>query len=511
MANNIVLGNFSAIQTRAKFALANGKPVPDPFKGATTLSVFKQAVADGRRLLPTRYQARYVDVLDQVVQQAEQVLLSLHPRDGASRRVVFEQLQDIFSITAAPIVQLKPSQYQRELKAFLALISNIYGRFINDSLVQKGAKFNILSPDLDPLGSFGHDEAGPFTLPASADMPVAIVSKPTNEMNFLAFWAADGHEVGGHDIYGAVQGFESELATMLETNIRAAFQSGRIKTKLAKVSVPYRGLFTRYKTMSMEDFMVQVWKTWLPEASSDHAGLGNIGPMYLDSLMLLLSIVRPKGTLSQSGVFDRKMFAAGGGFEAHPIDVVRALLCTEALKQLSFSAGATYAQALEDRLKINQGGVLLATVSWNNLQGNKVIDVPLSDFQAVLPVVAETVLKAKLNSLANQAFGEIVNWRDSDEAIVQAMAAKLIAGDTKVADEVEARHVVAASMLALEITSLNQKFPTAAKLIHDTGITILRDMYETRCLLCSIVSPSLPTGPTPLVDVGRLFKHVKSR
>jgi len=258
--------------------------------------------------------------------------------------------------------------------------------------------------------------------------------------------------------------------------------------------------------------MVRVWKSWLPEASSDHAGLGNIGPMYLDSLVLLLTSVRPQGLLSLTGVFDRKLFGAQGGFEAHPIDVVRALLCIEALKRMKFSDGSGYAQAFLDRLVANLGGTLPATVGWNDRQGNRVIDVPLADFQAVLPVVVETVLSTKLKSLANQAFGDIVNWLDSDEAVVQAMAAKLIAGDSKVGDEVEARHVVAASMLALEQVSANPKFGAAAAGIHNTGITILKDLYDKHCLLCSILSPSLPTGgPTPLVDVGRLFKHVKSR
>jgi hypothetical protein len=510
MANKIALGNFNTIQMRAKLVLANGRTIPDPFKGATTLTVFKQAVADGRRILPTRYQARYVDVLEQVVTQAEQVLASLHPRDGASRRVVFEQLQDIFSITAAPIVQLNSTRYQRELKSFLALISNIYGRFINDSLVAKGAHFNIHSPDLDPLGSFGHDEAGPFTLPASADMPVAIVSKPANEMNFLPFWAADGHEVGGHDIYGAVEGFEAELAATLEANIRAAFLSGRVKPSQAKVSVPYRGFLTRWKSITMEEFMVRVWKAWLPEASSDHAGLGNIGPMYLDSLMLLLSCVRPQATLAASGTFDSQRFAAGNGFEPHPIDIVRVLLCGEALKLMKFTDGQAYGQALVDRLKQNQGGTLPAKVKWNDLKGNTVIEVPLSDFEALLPVVAETVLNAKLKALAGQSFAQIVNWMDSDEAIVQSVAAKLAAGDTKVDENAEARHVVAASMLALEAASLKPKFASTAQAIHDTGISVLKEMYETRCFLCSIVSPA-PGSSTPLVDVNRLFKHIKSR
>jgi len=514
MANKVVLGNFSTMLSRTKAVLAQGKRIQSPFLGATALKVFKDAIADGRRLLPSRYQKRYVDVLEQVVQQAELVLLSLHPRDGSGRRIVFEQLQSVFSIVAAPIVQLRSHEHERELKAFLAEISNIYRRFINDDQVQKGAKFNILSPDLDPLGAFGYDEAGPFTLPASSDLPVALVFKPANEMGFLPLWAADGHEVGGHDIYGAVQGYEQDLTRALEANLRAAFRSGRIKTSVSKVSIPIRGgIFSRRtRSLSMEDFMVRVWKAWLNEANADHAGLLNIGPMYLDSLILLTSALRTGDKLSADSVFDLSLFGGSSGFAPHPIDVVRALLGIEAIKLLSFGDGAAYAKALTDRLTVNQGGALPSTVGWLDQKRSRVITVAVADFQAVLPVVAETLLKTRLPALANQAFGDIINWLDEDEKIVRAQAPKLTAGDTQVGEEVEARHVVAASMLALENASTGQDFVRKSAVVHDTGITILKDMYDHQCLLCSISgSAGSGLGAAPVVNLTRLFKHVRSR
>src|SRR5262249_45554584 len=158
-------------------------------------------------------------------------------------------------------------------------------------------------------------------------------------------------------------------ASNLEANIRAAFKSGRVKTSVSKISVPYRGLFSRSKAISMEEFMVRVWKSWLPESSADHAGLCNIGPMYLNALIVLLSAARSHGALSRLGKFDQKMFGSLNGFEPHPIDLVRALLCIEAINHLRFSDGAAWGQALTDRLRLNQHGVLPVTVSWVNPQG----------------------------------------------------------------------------------------------------------------------------------------------
>lgn len=517
MANKIALGNFSAIVSRTKAVLSHAGPAPDPFLTATGLDVFRDAVADGRKILPARYQQRYVDVLAKVLKQAEFALATTHPRDAAARRAIFQQLQVVFSIVAAPIVQLRSWQHQRELKAFLVEVSNIYRRFINDEQVKKGTKIKLLSPDLDPLGAFGHDAAGPFTLPASPDLPVAIVSKPANQRNFLPLWAADGHEVGGHDIYGAVEGFQSDLRQALEANLRAAFQSGRIKTSSRTVDVPASGgflawLFGRSKPVSMEDFMVRVWSAWLGEASADHAGLVNLGPMYLDSLMLLLVALRPGGQLSTASIFDRKVFRGTGGFEGHPIDIVRGLLNIEAIKHLQFKDAGAYAQALSDRLIDVCGGSLPKYVFWYDRKKQRVIDVLLSDFQAVLPVVVETMLDARLPALGDQSFGEILNWLDSDEAIVRSVSAKLIAGDTEFGDEVEPRHVVSASMLALEAASTSSaEFTRASRLIHDTGIAMLKEMYDQQCLLCSVTMAAPRSEPE--ADLNRLFQHlhVKAR
>ena len=134
MAHKIVLGRFSTILALAKQSLAQGKRVPDPFARTRGLQVFKDAVATGRRILPHRFQGRYVDVLDQVVQQAERVLNSLDPLDEYRRQEVVSKLRKLFSVVAAPIMQLSSSEHQRELKAFLAEISNIYGRFTNRAI-----------------------------------------------------------------------------------------------------------------------------------------------------------------------------------------------------------------------------------------------------------------------------------------------------------------------------------------------------------------------------------------
>lgn len=523
MANPVVLGNFNTILLRAKLVMTLSKPIADPFANAHSLDIFKNVVAKGRHLLPHRYQSRYVEVLAEAVQQTQASLLLLDPLDAKGREALFSRLALVFSVVAAPIVQLGSAKHQRELKAFLMEVSNIYRRFVNDAQLKKGAKFDILSPDLDPLAAFGHDENGPFTLPASDDLPVAIVSKPASQMHFLPLWAADGHEVGGHDIYGAVEGYEEDLKKALVANIRAAFRSGRVKTTTPTVEMPNSGLlgslfgwlFGSTKEVSMEDFMVSLWSAWLSEASSDHAGLVNLGPMYLDSLMLLLSAVRPDSRISTNGIFDRKLFPANGGHEEHPIDLIRILLCLEAIKQLKFTNGEAYATALLNRLKNRFKGRLPRQVSWIDHNLKTVIEVDLADFQAVLPIVAETMLGARLPALANQSLGEILNWHNNDEDIVQLVARRLVVGDTQYNEEVEPRHIVAASMQALEIAATADMgisaFSKIARIIHDTGINMLSNMYDSQCLLCVEPDAISMTTNTTTVDWTRLVNHVRGR
>jgi len=513
MKTQVALGDFEAVLSRTQVILSTWNNVPNPFKDARDLSVFKTVVEDGRRLLPARYQGRYVNVLARLLNQAETALAHVSREDRTTRQSIFDTLSVLFTVLASPIVQLKSPALQRQLKAFLATISNVYRRFINDEQVRKGAKLQLLSPDLDPLGSFSRESVGPFTLPASDDLPVAIVSKPANQMNFLPLWSADGHEVGGHDIYGAVRGFSDDLTFALERNIRSAFRSGHIRTASKYVLVPAGKLlfWTFYRRLSIEDFMVAVWRAWLSESAADHAGLVNMGPMYLNSLMLMVSAIRPGFRLTGTSLFDRNVFRRDSGFEEHPADVVRALLAIEAIRRLSFGNGNAYADALLERLLRIHKGLLPTTVDWLNRKGEIVISIPLADIQQLLPVVSQTIYEAKLPALGDQSFGSIINWEDSDERIVAEVAASLRKGDTAAGDSVKPRHVVAASMLAVEQASTEASdFAAACRLIHDSGISMLVDIYDEQCVLCSVTRP-FNLAPPPRVDMNRLFEQISTR
>jgi hypothetical protein len=458
--------------------------LPAPFANATSLTVFENAVADGKKLLPLRYQKPYVDVLEQAVLQAQVVLHSLTPRAVVKRKAVLTQLEMVFSALAAPIAQLRSGNHQKELKAFLAVISDIYRHFVDNRKIRSASKSKLLYPSLDPLGSFNSDSGtGPFTLAATAELPIALVSKPAPHMHFLPLWLVDGHEVGGHSILAGVEGFHTELGDVLEARLRAAFKDGSIETESKNVnfSTGTGTVFSGKTTVSMVDFMVKLWRQWLNEVTADGAGVLNMGPMFADGLILQLALDRPNWELTTNSVFDSRR-----GFSEHPSDLVRALLTIEMVRQLGTGKSNRYATALAERLDEIQGAVA-DQIGWVSRNGAIACEVSLADMEAVLPIVADTILKSSLNALSGHSLIGIMPWTDADEKAVRAAASAMLKGDTDTQATLQARHVISGSLLAVERASFfADRFDAACDRVHATGVALLNDMYSNQCLLCNV-------------------------
>jgi hypothetical protein len=507
MAKSGNLGDYQAILSRMEQTVDATVTLPEPFKGATSLEPFKTAIDDARRLLPLRYQAPYVDILDQVVKQAEKALASQNPQNTAKRQAVLQQLELVFSALAAPIAQLRSTKYEKELKAFLAVISDVYKHFVDSRKIRGAAKSKLLWPNLDPLGAFSADsKSGPFTLAATAELPVALVNKPACHTAFLPMWLIDGHEVGGHSIFTAVDGFEKELETTLESKLRAAFAGGTVKiSDSVTFNTATGAVFASKRIVGMQNFMVRLWKQWLPELAADAAGLLNMGPMFANGLTLCLAIERPDWELTSKSVFDFRR-----GFTDHPMDVVRALLMIEMTKKLGIPQAAAYAKALMERLLDVLEGPLPEKFVWVNRVGSTAVELKLTDLQAILPVVADAIMNSSLKALSGESLLSVMPWTKTDEKAVRSAAALLLRGRTDLPDSVAARHVVAGSMLAVERATLHLEFVEACKRIHDAGIAMLTELYSGQCLLCN-VQTLRTTAAVQLKDLVKLVKSMRGR
>lgn len=502
------LGSYPALSKYISTALSRQSRLPTPFQGATSLDVFRATIKDGREFLPARYQKPYVDVLDAALLQAEEALKPLGPRAVVRRQAVFAQLESVFTVLAAPIVQLSGSKLQKELKAFLALSSNLYRRFIEDEQVKQASRLKFLYPDLDPLAFFTSDQTGPYALSASRELPITIIAKPHMQAHCLPLWLADGHEVAGHGVHNLVDGLQEDLGKAIRSAVNAAFDSKKLKLTTTSVSVPNgRSVFSGKKNLPIRDFMSELFGSWVAEISADAAGLINMGPLFVDAGMLMIAGSRADGDLSCTSEY-----SAQTGFSEHPVDLVRVLLAIEMARKLPIKNAPAYALALNERLLTIMGGALPASILWTRSSGSAAFEVPLKDLRAILPAMADAILNAKLPSLSSQSLSQIMTWTEEDESFVVDVSSQLEKGDADVDIAIDARHIVSASLMALERASLKRDFARAAQIIHATGIRALSDIYDSQCLLClpSVKEDDAPQdAKTSLTDLVRLVKEVK--
>jgi hypothetical protein len=500
------LGDYAIVLSRVRQALSSNVTLHQPFENERDFAKFKRTVQDGRRLLPSRYHATYVDVLDDAIRQAEK---SARRSGAAGRARLLAQLESVFNTLAQPIVQLADSDASDRLQAFQALTSNLYRRFMDDPNVRSEARKTLRWPELDPLAFFAMGQSDPFTLPASMELPVALIAKPSSHSSFVPLWLVDAHEVGGHVIHSAVNGFESEVETKVLEALKNGFQSGAIKTSIGTVKMRTGSFFSvgRGRTVPMEAFITQLFEKWLPELLADAAGVLNMGPMYANGGMLVLAAHNPEHRSANIADFE-----SGKGADSHPADIIRALFAIEVVERLALDDAKAYGSALRHRAAIACGGALHENIVFRSPTTSTIFaEVKLSDLLAVLPIVAEAVCNKSFKSLGDRTLSKFMTWGNKDEATT-AKIAKLLTRGHDFEDALEARHVVSAAVQAVELASTAPDFSVVCQRIHGNSLLILKSLYEEQCLLCAVPDyGETRRNDIRLADLARLVKNLRAR
>ncbi|MFA6213582.1 MAG: hypothetical protein WC714_29360 [Candidatus Obscuribacterales bacterium] len=488
------LGSFATMVKQLRSRLLQPASVPNPFlnlasSGDGGFEIFKSTAQDGLSLLPSRYHAAYVNVLVKAVEQAESIVKNSSLRNILKRKHVLSQLEEAFKVLAAPIVQLRSGKHETELKAYLALASNLYQRFISDEKIRELNQNSGSWPELDPLGFFVDEPgSGPYTVVPSREMPLSLICKPASQMFCLPLWVLDGHEVGGHGIHSILNGFAAEMADALESAVAKAFAAKKLSLPGPnnKVSKRVHHLVlpgTRKRDLSAEEFARHLARTFSLEFAADMAGVLNFGPMFANGLMLYFSAEHKDSLLSYGGTLSGK-----GSYDAHPSDVIRAMAAIEAVRQLKIADGDRYVADLTSRLNLasSHGSAFSFTTS----DGSEVVSLPHAFIQALVPVLVDAALNTSLPCLAERSLKEVLTWTDSDESVVKKLVAT-IASTKFDSEEAEARHIVAASLQALELQSASNTLTSndLAKItarIQANGIKELKALYSEQCLLCAV-------------------------
>ncbi len=498
------LGNLTAMVKQLRSRLSKATSVPDPFTGATTIDIYKNTAEQGLSLLPSRYHPAYVNVLKRACEQAEPVVNNTSLLNLLKRRNVLAQLEEAFKVLAAPVVQLQSGKHQNELKAYLAVASNLYQRFIADEQIRALNHDSNNWPALDPLGFFIDEPgAGPYTVVPSREMPLSLVCKPASQMSALPLWVLDGHEVGGHGIHSILTGFADEMAQALDQAVIDSFKSGTLKVFSDKVSKRVHYLVapgTRKRDLSCAEFARHLARTFSLELAADMAGVLNFGPMFANGLMLYFAADHADGQLSTSGRLVEK-----GRNDAHPSDVIRAMAAIEAVKLLNIADRDQHVADLEKRL------ALLSTpgssLQFASEDAQVMVSLTAKQVEALVPVLVKAALTAPLLCLANRSLMEVLTWTDSDERLVKQLGATI--GDTSFdSAEAEARHIVAASLAAHEIASSKRDFRAISNRVQTNGITALKALYAEQCILCAV--PTYARSRRTETSLTDLLLRVKS-
>jgi hypothetical protein len=294
--------------------------------------------------------------------------------------------------------------------AFQEVVSDLYDGFL--SAEDRGG---ILPPDnetLAPLVKFGNPQFGPYTWPVDATdsfgLKVAVVNlPPANAQHGLLAWPALAHETAGHDILHADNG----LLNQVSNAVRTALSQGNGTRDLAGY-----------------------WADRIDETASDVLGILNMGPAPGIGLI---------------GYF-RGLNAAFGGepilrnegpsSDPHPADILRGFLAAATVRQLDFSNAADWADIIVEETQKDVTGIRLDGA-----------DVDTEVARRSAEIVSNVIVTQPMAALENHAFGEIQNWRDHDESIVQQLKAILNTANplpVELAAGVFAAHLVAAATTA---------------------------------------------------------------
>jgi hypothetical protein len=130
----------------------------------------------------------------------------------------------------------------------------------------------------------------------------------------------------------------------------------------------------------------------------------------------------------------------GPSGDPHPADIVRGFLGAATVRQLEFTQATDWANAIDAETQKDAGTIVLAGTT-----------VSLAAAKKSAEIVSTVIVTHPMSALENHAFGEIQNWRDTDEDVVQQLQSSLTTANpvpASFADGVFAAHLVAAATMS---------------------------------------------------------------
>jgi hypothetical protein len=383
-----------------------------------------------RNKLPPLYREQvfkpYVQTLDRLGSSGFTLTLM---RDPSKEREAGAML-DI----AHAILQNGERYEETATDAFQEVISDLYDGFLSEE-----DRTGVKPPDLcvcAPLVKWGRPDFGPYTwtsesLSALFNVKTPVVNlPPANAKSGLLAWAALGHETGGHDILHADIGLLAELADL----VREALTNAGLGNGLP-----------------------EYWADRIDETASDVLGILNMGPA---AAIGLIGYFRG---LNAAYTGTATLRNEGSASDPHPADIVRGYLAAETVRLLSFA-------------EANAWGDLLDRETDKDLQQIRLAgrNVSAAEAKQSAKIVAQTLVRGKVEALEKHALGDIQDWHDEDEQIADQLRLGLVTLRSlePIPKEFYAAHAIAAAVIAAVATDGD------IPVIFERAIAILKQMHD---------------------------------
>jgi hypothetical protein len=187
--------------------------------------------------------------------------------------------------------------------------------------------------------------------------------------------------------------------------------------------------------------------------------------------------------ISRSFSRDSKLRSDGAASDPHPADILREFLAAETVRLMDFSDHDDWASIIMEETNKDIGIIMLC---------EREVSKDMAKQSAAL--VAQALVNTPLPALEDHCLGEIQNWHDEDEMLVEGLCAVLVSGEPlapSISTGTYAAHVVAAT--TIQALRAGSDIPSLfTEMLH-----VLQQMHET--------NPSW--GPLFLRHPGQIARH----
>jgi hypothetical protein len=334
-----------------------------------------------------------------------------------------------FALLARPILQRCSDLDQVATDAFQEVVSDLYDGFLSeeDREEVKHPDFIVVAPLVSWQSSWEYSDGqiapnGPCTYTSDLLMnyfgiEMGIVNLPVQlGRNGLLTWAALGHETTGHDILRADAGLIEEL-------------NGAVKDALLKENI--------------DPFLAEYWSYCFEETASDVMGILNMGPAVAVATIGFFRALN--AVIYKNRQF--KLDNVGISEDVHPADILRGYLAASVVRLLEFDGADKWADYIEAETNKDLTTIRLDA---NPRDPNSGKVIASDEAKKSAKIVAKTIVEGKMKNLEDHSLGEIQNWKDNDESIVNEIRSHFGTLDPIsdiYAKGIYAAHVVAAAVI----------------------------------------------------------------